>query len=402
MVQLSTIELMFKIRTYNAIAEKGLALLDEQRYQVGSDVVAPEGILCRSANLHELALNPELLAIGRAGAGVNNIPLEKCNINGVVVFNTPGANANAVKELVLTGLLLASRHIHHALRYPDSLEGDDEEIHRLVEENKKRFKGIELPNRTLGVIGLGQIGVKVANAASALGMRVIGYDPAITIENAWELSPEVLQAKSIDEVCQQSEFLTVHAPLNKQTRHLINQHHLSLLPKNAVVLNLARNGIVDNDAVIEAIREQHLSYYITDFPLNAFREFEQIITLPHLGASTVEAEENCAVMVAKQMRDFLEKGYVYNSVNLPSVKLAPMENTQRLTIINQNIPNMVAQICEKLGKHNLNIVDMVNKSKQELAYNIIDVTSDITDDVIEDLNNVNGILRVRYLPKVGR
>ena len=388
---------MKQIKTYNNISAKGLSKFPQADYQVGPDIDKAEAIICRSAKLHELDFNPELLAIGRAGAGTNNVPVARATEAGLVVFNTPGANANAVKELVMTGMLLASRNICAAWQYAQSIEGDDEQLHKEMEANKKHFKGMELPGRTLGIIGLGHIGVKVANAAIALGMNVVGFDPAMTIRNAWELSPEVKQADSVEEVCKHADFLTVHVPLIDATKNLINAARIKLLPKGAVLLNFARNGIIDNDALLSALNNDQVAAYVSDFPLNLFKNNDKVITLPHIGASTIEAEENCAMMIADTLMDFLTTGNIRHSVNFPAIKLPVNEDCVRLTVINQNIPNMVAQISAVLAENNVNIADMINKSRGDIAYNIIDISGEINESTINKLNAIDGVIRTRLI-----
>lgn len=385
---------MFKIQTLNNISPRGLSQFEADRYLVGGDVADPDAILVRSQVMHDLSFASSLKAVGRAGAGVNNIPIARLSALGVPVFNTPGANANAVKELVLVGLLMASRNIPQALRFVDGLTGDDAAMHKAVESGKKQFVGTELPGRTLGVIGLGAIGVKVANAAHALGMRVIGLDPKITVENAWQLSSGVGQARSIEEVIAQADYLTFHVPLNDHTRNMLNAERLKLAKPGLVVLNFSREGVVESDLVREALDEGKLGGYVCDFPGVALQGHPQVIALPHLGASTHEAEENCAVMVVQQVRDYLENGNIRNSVNFPEVML-PHAEGYRVCIANANVPNMLGQISSTLAGFSLNILDMLNKSKGDLAYTVVDVNQSVPDAALVQLRTIDGVLAVR-------
>ncbi|HUL18631.1 MAG TPA: 3-phosphoglycerate dehydrogenase family protein, partial [Steroidobacteraceae bacterium] len=345
----------YRILTLNSIASRGLERLPRERYEVGAEVASPDAILVRSADMHDLALPASLLAVGRAGAGVNNIPVAALSRRGVPVFNAPGANANAVKELVLAGLLLAARNICQAWAFARSLSGDDEALESAVEEGKKRFVGFELPGRTLGVVGLGAIGVEVANSALALGMKVLGYDPQITVQRAWQLSSSVEQALSLDDLFARADAVSVHVPLTNDTRALVNEARLKLMRKGGVILNFARAPIVDEAAVVAALDAGRLRSYVCDFPTNALKEHAKVIALPHLGASTLEAEENCAVMVADTVRDFLENGNIRHSVNYPDAILPRVPNTTRLAIANSNVPNMVGQISTCLADARLNI-----------------------------------------------
>ena len=385
---------MFKILTLNNISVKGLERLPRDRYEVASEIRHPDAILVRSANMHEMEIPDSVVAVGRAGAGVNNIPVERLTERGVAVFNAPGANANAVKELVLAGMLLAARNLCQAWRYTCGLEGDDAALSRQVEAGKKRFVGFELPGRTLGVVGLGAIGVKVANMALKLGMKVVGYDPSITVQQAWKLSSEVQPATGIDDLLAQVDFVSFHVPLMDSTRHMINRERLALMRDGVVILNFARAGIVDDAAVLEALDSGKVYAYVCDFPTNANRKHPRVVALPHLGASTVEAEENCAVMVADEIRDYLENGNVRNSVNLPSVRL-PRKGAGRLAVVNANVPDMVAQISHHLGQAGLNIVHMVNESNGSVAYTMLDTEQAIPDEVVTRVAAIEGVLRVR-------
>jgi len=387
---------MFKILTLNNISIAGLERLPRDRYEIASEIQHPDAILLRSYKMHDMEIPSTLKAVGRAGAGVNNIPVEKLSTMGIPVFNAPGANANAVKELVLAGMLLASRNICQAWDFSRRLDGSDEEINKQVEAGKKKFAGFELPGRTLGVVGLGAIGRLVANTAASLGMRVIGYDPNITVEGAWQLKTEVEKASGIEDLLSKSDYVTFHVPLVDATRHMINAERLKIMKKDVVILNFARAGIVDDEAVSAAIKAGQVHSYVCDFPSNLLKNHERVITLPHLGASTAEAENNCAVMVADQVRNYLEHGTVVNSVNFPTVM---MERTEgyRIGIVNSNVPNMVGQISTAMANAGLNIIDMLNKSKGDLAYTLADVDKPIAQDVIDEIAAIQGVLAVRTL-----
>jgi D-3-phosphoglycerate dehydrogenase len=387
---------VYKILTLNNISSLGLARLPGDVYKIGSDTVEPDAILVRSANMHEMAIPRSLKAVGRAGAGVNNIPVAKMSQLGIPVFNAPGANANAVKELVVAGLIMACRHIAPAWDFARSLNGTDEEIHKAVEAGKKKFAGFELPGRTLGVIGLGAIGRIVANAGVALGMKVVGFDPGLTVEGAWQLSASVQKARSIDDLLKSVDFVTFHVPLNDKTRSMINAERLRLMRDGVVILNFAREGIVDDSAVSAAIKSGKVYAYVCDFPSNLLKNHERVITLPHLGASTREAEENCAVMVAEQVRDFLENGNIRNSVNFPEVVL-PRGTDHRMVVANANVPNMLGQISEAFGLAGMNIHDMVNMSRGDLAYTVVDLDSPIPETVREQVASIQGVLMARIV-----
>lgn len=387
----------FKILTLNNISVRGLERLPRDRYEVASEIGHPDAVLLRSADMHSMEIPASVKAVARAGAGTNNVPVAKLSKRGVPVFNAPGANANAVKELVIAGMFLAARNICQAWEYVRSLEGSDHAIEEAVEKGKKKFVGYELPGRTLGVIGLGAIGVEVANAAHLLGMRVLGFDPQITVQRAWQLSSGVEQALSLDDLFARSDMITVHVPLLDATRHLVNAARLKLLKPNGVVLNFARAGIVDNAAVLEALSAAKLSAYVCDFPTQELKQHSKVIALPHLGASTGEAEENCAVMVAETLRDFLENGNIRNSVNFPEAILPRTAGAARLAIANENVPNMVGQISTALASAKLNIADLLNKSRGELAYTVIDVDGEIPSDLIDQVRAIQGVLSVRTL-----
>ena len=386
----------FRIRTLNKISAKGLARLPAD-YAVGDQIEQADAILVRSANMHELDIPPSVQAIGRAGAGTNNIPVAKLSARGIPVFNAPGANANAVKELVIAGLLIGARNLLPALQFTAGLSGSDEEMHKAVEAGKKHYAGIELPGRTLGIVGLGAIGSLVADAAIKLGMEVIGYDPAITVDAAWRLPSQVKKAASVEDLLKASDFVSLHVPLVDATKNLINTQRVALMKPGAVLLNFAREGVVDNDAVLGALNEKRLQAYVCDFPANKLKGRSDVVALPHLGASTAEAEENCAVMVAAQVSDYLENGNIENAVNFPNVHMA-RESAYRLGIANANVPNMVGQISTLLAEAQLNIHNMVNKSKGDMAYTLVDVDSPVEDSLLARLKAIAGVLNVRYLP----
>ncbi len=386
----------FKILTLNKISAKGLARLPAH-YLVGDAVAAPDAILVRSHNMHEMDIPATVQAIGRAGAGTNNIPVAKLSARGVPVFNAPGANANAVKELVIAGMLMGARNLGAAMAFVEGLSGSDEDLHRKTEAGKKQFVGRELPGRTLGIIGLGAIGSLVADAAIKLGMNVIGFDPGITVEAAWKLPSQVRKAETLEQLIREAEFITLHVPLVESTRNLINTQRVALMKGGVVLLNFAREGVVDNAAVLAGLRDGKLHAYVCDFPANALKGQNNVICLPHLGASTEEAEENCAIMVAEEVSDYLENGNILNAVNFPNVAM-PRESAYRLGIANANVPNMVGQISTALAEAGLNIHNMVNKSKGEMAYTLVDVDSPVPADLIERIAGIQGVLRVRYLP----
>ncbi|HEX6928983.1 MAG TPA: phosphoglycerate dehydrogenase [Gammaproteobacteria bacterium] len=387
----------FKILTLNDIAMAGLDRLSRDRYEIASEVGHPDAVILRSANMHGMDIPATVKAVARAGAGVNNIPVEALTKRGIPVFNAPGANANAVKELVIAGMLLAARNIPQAWQYAKSLSGSDEEIHAAVESGKKRFTGFELPGRTLGVIGLGAIGVQVANAARDLGMRVIGFDPQLTVERAWQLSSDVQQALGLDELFSKSDIVTVHVPLVDATRSIVNAARLRLLPRHGVVLNFARDGIVDEDALLAALGEDRLHAYVTDFPTGRLLRADGVIALPHLGASTLEAEENCAMMVVDNLRDFLEHGNIRHAVNFPGVKLPRAENSFRIAVANANVPNMLGQVTGALAAADLNILDMINQSRGDVAWTMVDVASPVPEATVERIRSIEGVLNVRTL-----
>lgn len=389
---------MHKVLTLNNIAAAGLARLPADRYEVGDDIADPTAIILRSYNMHEMDIPDSVAAVGRAGAGTNNIPIEQLSARGVPVFNTPGANANAVKELAIAGLLLAARNICDASEYVKGLKQTGEDLNKAVEAGKKQFVGFELPGKTLGVIGLGAIGVEVANAALALGMNVIGFDPKITVRSAWQLSAGVEHAETLEELFKHANAISVHVPLVDETRGLVNADRLALMPDNSVLVNFARGAIVDNEAVLKNLDNGKLHAYVCDFPTPELIAHAGVVALPHLGASTAEAEQNCAVMVAEQIRDYLENGNIRFSVNFPESRL-PRLDAWRITIANANVPNMVGQISTCLAEAGLNIEDLLNKSMGELAYTIVDVNGPVSEETRAKIRNIEGVLALRNLGK---
>jgi D-3-phosphoglycerate dehydrogenase len=387
----------YRILTLNHISARGLERLPAARFDVGATLDRPHAILVRSADLRERAIPESVLAVGRAGAGVNNIPVDELSRRGVPVFNAPGANANAVKELVLAGLLIAARNVCQAWAFARSLSGDDGALEAAVEAGKKNFIGFELPGRTLGVVGLGAVGVEAANAALGLGMKVLGYDPQLTVQRAWQLSASVEQALSLEDLFARSHAVTVHVPLNEHTRHLVNDARLALMPRGGVILNFARAAIVDNEAVVRALDAGHLLAYVCDFPAVAVKDHPKIVTLPHLGASTGEAEENCAIMAVETVKDFLENGNLRNCVNFPEAVLPRAPQTTRLAIANSNVPNMVGQISTCLAAAGLNIAELLNKSRGEYAYTLIDADGVVSEDLIGRLARIEGVLAARII-----
>jgi len=390
----------FRVLTLNSISAKGLSRLPTELYEHGNGLETPDAVLVRSHDMHALEIPASVLAIGRAGAGTNNIPVARLSARGVPVFNAPGANANAVKELVLAGLLIGARNIVPAVRFVEGLDGDDAAIERQVEEGKKHFAGLELPHHTLGVIGLGKIGSLVADAAIKLGMHVIGYDPEITVDAAWSLPSQVRRAHSIEELVRGSDFVSVHVPQIPATIGLIDEKRIALMRHGAVLLNFAREAIVDHAAVLEALRAKKLKAYVCDFPAAAFRGQPGVVALPHLGASTREAEENCALMVVDQLREYLEHGNIRNAVNFPDVVMA-RESPYRVGIANANVPNMLGQISTAMAAAGLNIHNMLNKSRGDMAYTLVDVDSPVPEGVVRGIGSIAGVLSVRNLPVEG-
>ena len=387
----------FQILVLNQISQAGLKRLPPEQYTVGKDVPAPDAILVRSADMHKLDIPASVRAIGRAGAGTNNIPVKAMSARGVPVFNAPGANANAVKELVIAGMLLSARNLTGAMRFVTALDPKDPEMEKKVEDGKKNFAGYELAGHTLGVIGLGKIGCLVADAAIKLGMHVMGYDPEITVDAAWSLPSQVKKANSVAEVLKNANFVSLHVPLADATRKMVNEQSLEHVRHGAVLLNFSREGVVDEAAVLAALDAKRLACYVCDFPSPRVNGHPHVIALPHLGASTREAEDNCAAMVADQVREYLEDGNVQNAVNFPSIAM-PRESKFRIAIANANVPNMVGQISTAMAKANLNIHNMMNKSRGDMAYTLVDVDSAVPQAAVESIAGIEGVLAVRYLP----
>jgi D-3-phosphoglycerate dehydrogenase len=389
---------MHQVRTYNALSDKGLSRFSADKYVVSEDCAAPEAFMLRSQKLHTEIVPDSLLAVARAGAGVNNIPVANYTEQGIVVFNTPGANANAVKELIVAGLLLGSRDIYGGMTYVQELGhiDDSAEMGKLLEKEKKRFAGTEIVGKTLGVVGLGAIGSIIANLALDLGMNVIGYDPAISVEAAWQLSSQVERMESLEKLLANADFVTLHVPAIPATKHLINTKTLSGMKATAKILNFAREEIVSTDDMVNALDKGVIAGYISDFPAPALLGRKDVILMPHIGASTEEAEENCAVMAADQLKDFLENGNIYNSVNYPPTKMS-RNGGSRMTFTNSNVPKVLGQVLSVLADANLNVVDMVNKSRGEIAYNIIDIEGDIDEAVIDKVASIDGVMRVRLI-----
>ena len=389
---------MFRIQTLNNIAVAGLRSFSREHYEVASEIAHPDAILLRSHNMHDMEIPSTVAAIGRAGAGTNNIPIEAMSARGVPVFNAPGANANAVKELAIAGMLVGARNLCAASGYVSALTETGDALNKAVEAGKKQFVGFELPGKTLGVIGLGAIGVEVANAALSLGMKVTGFDPAITVRNAWQLSAGVHQAETLDELFQHADFVSLHVPLIDATRGLVNRERIALMNEGGVIVNFARGGVVDNTSVIEALDRGHLHAFVSDFPTPELIQHPKVTALPHLGASTAEAEENCAIMVAENIKDYLENGNIRFSVNFPDARL-PRPDTFRITVANANVPNMVGQISTSLANAGLNIEDLLNKSIGELAYTIVDLDEEPPQPVLDEIAGIEGVLALRNLGK---
>lgn len=387
---------MFTIQKLDKISAKGLELLPRDMYEVATEISNPDAILVRSFKMLDMELPGKLKAIARAGAGVNNIPIEKCTERGIVVFNTPGANANGVKELVIAALLLSSRRIYQGINWVQSLKGKGDELTKIVEKTKSEFEGPEIKGKKLGVIGLGAIGVMVANDAVALGMDVMGYDPFISIDAAWGLSSNVGRATTLDQLISQCDYITIHVPLDNKTKGMINKDKFNIMKKGVRLINLARGGLVVNQDLLEAIENGTVACYVTDFPEDELLGNDRIITIPHLGASTPESEENCAIMAVRQLREFLENGNIKNSVNFPECEL-PRTNKIRITVAHENVPNMVGQVTTVLASKKINIAGMLNRHKNDVGYSIIDIDGSITDDVAEKIKAIDGIKMVRVI-----
>ena len=388
---------MFKILTYNNISRAGLDKFPDEQYQVGAKIDSPDAVMLRSFNLHEQVIPASLKAVGRAGAGVNNIPVAEYTQRGIPVFNAPGANSNAVAELVIVGMLLAARNIVPALNFVRDIKGSDDSLNEQIENEKKHFAGFELSGKTLGVLGLGAIGVKVANSSAALGMNIIGFDPFMSLENAWKLTSSAEQAISIDDLTSRSDLISLHIPLNDKTKNLISEEHIKRIKKGAILLNFSRAGVVDEAAVLAALDSGALLAYVCDFPTGALINHPRAIALPHLGASTEEAEDNCAAMVADQLREFLEHGTIRNSVNFPEVVVTPSGDGFRLSIANENKPGVVGHISSILGAAGLNILDLLNKSRGDYAYTLVDIHAAASEEVVEQLRAIDGVLSVRVI-----
>ena len=392
---------MYKILTYNAISQKGLDRFPNNHYEVSDLCERPEGIILRSHKLHDVSIPHSLLAVARAGAGVNNIPVNEYTDYGIVIFNTPGANANAVKELVVGALMLASRNIFGGMNYVQQLSHIENisDMNKLLEREKKRFSGVEIGGKTLGVVGLGAIGSMIANLALDLGMRVVGYDPAISVESAWQLSSSVERMDSLELLLSRSDFVTLHLPAVAETKGLVNSDLLSKMKRTAKILNFAREEVVCEDSILAALDKGELAGYVTDFPSPQLLGREDVLLMPHIGASTAEAEENCAVMAANQLIDFLENGNIVNSVNFPSTKL-PRRGGNRITFSNENVPKVLGNVLGVLADRGLNIIDMVNKSREAIAYNIVDVEGRLDTELSKEIGLVGGVKRVKILSPV--
>jgi D-3-phosphoglycerate dehydrogenase len=388
---------MFNVLTYNNISPAGLDRLPESRYKVGPEIENPDAIMLRSFSLHEQSIPTSLKAVGRAGAGVNNIPVDEYTKRGIPVFNAPGANSNAVAELAIAGMLLAARNIVPALNFVNNLEGDEKSISNEIEKNKKHFAGFELSGRTLGVLGLGAIGVRVANSGAALGLNIVGFDPFMSLENAWKLTSSAIPATGIDDLVSRADMISLHIPLNEKTKNLFSKDHIKNIKKGATLINFSRAGVVDEAAVVEALDSGALHAYVCDFPTPALINHPRAIVLPHLGASTEEAEDNCAAMVADQLREFLEYGCIRNSVNFPEVVVAPSSEGVRICIANQNVPGVVGHISSVLGEAGLNILDLLNKSRGDYAFTLVDIHADAPPEILERIRSIDGVLSVRVI-----
>jgi D-3-phosphoglycerate dehydrogenase len=387
---------MFNIKMLNKISENGLNLLPKDTYEISTDAPDPDAILVRSANMLDMEFSKNIKAIARAGAGVNNIPVDRCTENGIVVFNTPGANANGVKELVIASLFLSSRRIYQGINWARSLKGKGDEVAKLVEKGKSQFDGPEIKGKKIGIIGLGAIGVMVANDCMSLGMEVMGYDPYISVNAAWGLSSSVIRAASLDQLLAISDYITIHVPLCSNTKGMLNKDKFKIMKSGIRIINLARGGLVDNKDLVEAMESGIVASYVTDFPEDELLGIDGVITIPHLGASTPESEENCAIMAARQLKDFLEKGIIKNSVNFPECELVNSYKT-RLMTVHLNIPNMVGQITTILAENKINISDMVTHHKDTIGYNIIDVEGEMKDNIIEKIKKIDGVKMVRII-----
>ena len=387
---------MKNIKTYNKISKKGLAVLDKGGYTYGDEVESPIGAVVRSASLHDTEFPDRLLAIARAGAGTNNIPIDRCSENGIVVFNTPGANANAVKELVIAGLLISSRRIVPAIEWAGTLKGNGAEVGKMVEKGKSAFAGPEISGKSLGVIGLGAIGVRVANAANHLGMKVYGYDPYLSVNAAWNLTHNAIHAVDIKEIYENCDYITIHVPLTPETKGFINFEAIAAMKDGVRILNFSRADLVDSSDILAALDNGKVACYVTDFPTDEVLGKDGVIAIPHLGASTPESEDNCAKMAAEELSDYIENGNITNSVNLPNVSM-PRSGKLRLCVIHKNIPTILTQITQAMGKDNINIENMLNKSKKEYAYTLLDINDGDKDKIEAELKAIDGVIRVRIV-----
>lgn len=387
---------MYNIKTFNKISEKGLGCFDKSKYAYGDDIENADGAIVRSAALHDVEFPESLLAIARAGAGTNNIPIDRCSEDGIVVFNTPGANANAVKELVIAGLLLASRRIVPAIEWAKTLKGEGEAVGKLVEKGKSAFAGPELLGKSLGIIGLGAIGGMVANIANHLGMKVYGFDPYLSVNSAWNLNHHAIHSTDINEIFENCDYITVHVPLNDETKGYITADTIAKMKDGVRILNFSRGGLVNSDDIIKALDSGKVSAYVTDFPSDEIIGVNGVIAIPHLGASTPESEENCATMAAEELIDYIENGNITNSVNLPNVTM-PRSGGTRICIIHKNIPNVLNSITGVVSSQGLNIENMLNKSKKDYAYTLLDINTDDVDKLVEDIKNIEGIIRIRTI-----
>ncbi len=386
---------MYKIKTFNKISKVGLQVFDD-KYTVGDEVENADGAIVRSAALHDVEFPSTLKAIARAGAGTNNIPIDRCSENGIVVFNTPGANANAVKELVIAGMLISSRRVISAIDWAKTLKGNGAEVGKMVEKGKSAFAGPEIKGKRLGVIGLGAIGVMVANAANALGMQVYGYDPYLSVKSAWNLTHNAVHIFDINEIFEKCDYITLHVPLADSTKNIINTDSIAKMKDGVRILNFARGGLVDNEAIKAALEAGKVAAYVTDFPSDDIIGTDGVIAIPHLGASTPESEDNCASMAAKELIDYIENGNIVNSVNLPEITM-PRSGKKRVCVIHKNIPNMLTAITGIFAKDNVNIENLLNKSRGDYAYTMLDIGTDNVDTVAEKIENIEGVIRVRIV-----
>lgn len=386
---------MHKIVTYNKISETGLSLFDKEKYEISDTMENPDGAIVRSAALHDVQFSDSLLGIARAGAGTNNIPIDRCSEQGIVVFNTPGANANAVKEMVVAGLLIASRRVIPAIEWAKTLKGKGDEVGKLVEKGKSAFAGPEISGKSLGIIGLGAIGVLVANAANHLGMKVYGYDPYLSVDAAWHLTHNAIHATDIKDIFTKCDYITVHVPLNDSTKNLINADSIAMMKDGVRILNFARGGLVNSTDMLAALESGKVASYVTDFPSDEMLGADGVIAIPHLGASTPESEENCARMAAKQLINYIENGCIVNSVNLPEVNI-PRNTAKRVCVIHKNIPNMINSLTVAVGQ-DINIENMVNRAKGDYAYTLLDINDGDDAAIIERAKAIDGVIRVRII-----